>query len=40
VSSPYEAPEQPEVNLDTTACSVTESVEQIVEAVLQKLRRG
>jgi bifunctional enzyme CysN/CysC len=39
VSSPYEAPEQPEVNLDTTSRSVTASVERIVEAVSQKLSR-
>jgi len=38
VSSPYEAPEQPEVNLDTTVHSVAASVEQILEVLAQKAR--
>jgi bifunctional enzyme CysN/CysC len=40
VSSPYEAPEQPEINLDTTVSSVEASVESILEGIVRKQKQG
>lgn len=33
ISSPYEAPEQPEIQIDTSRCSVEEAVEQVMKAL-------
>ncbi|MBP3504902.1 MAG: adenylyl-sulfate kinase [Lachnospiraceae bacterium] len=33
ISSPYEAPEQPEIQIDTSKCSVEEAVEQVMKSL-------
>lgn len=33
ISSPYEAPEQPEIQIDTSKCSVEEAMEQVMKAL-------
>ena len=34
IDSPYEAPETPEIHIDTTAMSINEAAEQIVKQLL------
>jgi bifunctional enzyme CysN/CysC len=36
IDSPYEAPENPEMRIDTTEMSADEAAEQIVEALLRR----
>ena len=36
IDSPYEAPENPEMRIDTTEISADEAAEQIVEALLRR----
>ena len=36
IDSPYEAPESPEIHIDTTAMSIDDAAEQIVKQLLEK----
>lgn len=40
ITAPYEAPEKPEIRLDTGLLSVEQSMSQLLQAVLPRLRNG